>query len=231
MTDLAQLERRIKDLESNRGASFRFGEVVAVDEKTGTARIKLPDGEGLVSMPLRVCQRRTLKDQAQELPDVGEHVACLFTGQGFEQGLILGAVFSEPDPSPGRPPHVDYRIYEDGTEIEYDREEHKLTANVKGSADVQADKDVNLRSKTVLTLQGDNQINLATPTLMIGGLDGGSCDTTMTADIKHRGEYEHRGDYIQTGDHQQTGSHNLSGDVKAGGSVIDSGGNTNHHSH
>ena len=225
MTDLAQLERRIKELENNRGASFRFAEVVAVDEKTGTARVKLPDGENLVSMPLRVSQKRTLKDQAQMLPDVGEHVACLFTGQGFEQGLILGAVYSKPDPSPGKPSHVDYVTYEDGTEIEYDRKTHKLTANVKGSADVQADREINLRSATVLTLQGDQQINLATPNLSIGGLAGGDCETTVTANLKHKG------DYLQTGDYKQTGSHDLSGDVKAGGRVIDSGGNTNHHSH
>ena len=68
--NIADLERRIKALEQNRGASMRFGEVVEVDEAKGTARIKLPDAENLVTMPLRVSQRRTLKDQAQELPDV-----------------------------------------------------------------------------------------------------------------------------------------------------------------
>lgn len=231
MTDLAQLERRVKNLENNRGASFRFGEVTSVDEKTGTVRVRLPDGEGLVSMPLRVSQRRTLKDQSQELPDVGEQVICAFTGQGFEQGAVLGAVYSRPDASPGRPAHMFYIKFEDGTEIEYDRKSNHLEAKIKGTANIEADSDVSVRSKTKLTLRSDEQIALATPNLAIGGLDGGACETIITAEIRHIGEYEHKGDYVQAGDHKQTGSHNLSGDVRAGGEVIDSGGNTNHHKH
>lgn len=231
MDRLAKLEREVAALKANRGGSVRFGEVTEVDEKAGAVRVKLPDGEGLVTMPLRVSQRRTLKDQSQELPDVGEQVICAFTGQGFEQGAVMGAVYSEPDKSPGRPSHMFYIKFEDGTEIEYDRKGNHLMAKVKGSADIEADKDINLKSATVLNLQGNDQINLATPTLSIGGLNGGSCDTSILAEIRHKGEYEHRGNYVQTGDHQQTGSHNLSGDVKAGGQVIDSGGNTNHHSH
>ena len=144
---------------------------------------------------------------------------------------MLGGCYSDQDHTPGQPSHRDYRKYEDGTETAYDRKEHKLTDNVKGSADIQADKDVNLRSATVLTLQGDQQINLATPNLQIGGLQGGDCETTVAANLKHKGEYDHKGDYVHSGDHNQTGSHKLSGDVDAGGKVIDSGGNTNHHSH
>lgn len=231
MDKLAKLERRLAALEANKGGSVRFGEVTEVDEKTGTVRVKLPDGEGLVTMPLRVSQRRTLKDQSQELPDVGEQVICAFTGQGLEQGAVLGAVYSEPDKSPGRPSHMFYIKFEDGTEIEYDRQGHHLDAKVKGSANVEADKDINVKSATVLNLQGNDQINLATPNLNIGGLDGGDCDTIIAANLKHKGEYDHKGDYTQAGDYQQTGSHKLSGDVKADGQVIDSGGNTNHHSH
>ena len=225
MTDFAEMERRIRALEDNRGATMRFGEVVEVDEKRGTARVKMADADGLVTMPLRVSQRRTLKDQSQELPDVGEHVYCLFTGQGFEQGVIAGAVYSEPDPSPGKPPHVQYWKFEDGTEIEYDRKTHHLEAKVKGTANIEADLDVSVSTKTVLNLQGEQQINLTTPRLSIGGLNGGSCEAAIAANLDHKGENKHLGNYNQTGDH------NLSGNVKADGKVIDSGGNTNHHSH
>ena len=231
MNDFAEFERRLKALENNRGATMRFGEVVEVDEKKGTARVKLDDADSLVSMPLRVSQRRTLKDQSQELPDVGEHVFCLFTGQGFEQGVIGGAVYSEPDPSPGKPPHVQYWKFEDGTEISYDRKTHHLEAKVKGTANIEADLDVSVKTKTVLNLEGGQQINLATPRLSIGGLNGGSCQAIMEASFNHKGNYDQKGDYTQAGDYKQTGSHNLTGDVKADGQVIDSGGNTNHHSH
>jgi phage baseplate assembly protein V len=225
MDKLAELERRVTALEANKGGSIRFGEVTEVDEKTGTVRVKLPDAENLVTMPLRVSQRRTLKDQSQELPDVNEHVICAFTGQGLEQGAVIGAVYSQKDQSPGRPARNFYLKFNDGTEIEYDPEGHQMTARVKGSADVEADKDINVKSATVLNLQGAEQINLATPNLSIGGLAGGSCETVIAANLRQRGEYEHTGDY------RQAGNHDLTGDVKAGGTVIDSGGNTNHHRH
>ena len=129
--DYAQQERRIASLESNRGASLRFGTVTGVDTATGTARVQLPDGDGMVTMPLRVLGRRTLKDKAQALPDIGEPVACLFSGQGLEQGVILGAHYTAKTPSPNQEAQVDYVRYEDGTELWYDRKGHKLTAKVK----------------------------------------------------------------------------------------------------
>ena len=128
--DYAQQERRIASLESNRGASLRFGTVTGVDTATGTARVQLPDGDGMVTMPLRVLGRRTLKDKAQALPDIGEPVACLFSGQGLEQGVILGAHYTAKTPSPNQEAQVDYVRYEDGTELWYDRKGHKLTAKV-----------------------------------------------------------------------------------------------------
>lgn len=238
--DFATLERRIKALENNRGAILRWCSVVEVDEKAGTARVKIPDANGIVSMPLRVLQQRTLKDQHQEMPDLHEHVACLFAGQGFEQGIVLGAVYSSQDGSPGKPPHVWYRKFEDETELEYDRETHRLTGTVKGWVDMKVERDVTLmveqkvildakddvliKSGKTITLEGAVSIVLRTPSLIIQGISG-ACNAIMTAAFNLIGKLTHQGDY------DQTGSHSLSGDVHAGGSVIDGGGNTNHHSH
>ncbi len=239
MDELAKLIRRVEALEANRGSLIRLANVTEVDEKTGTVRVELPDGENLVTMPARVSQRRTLKDKSQELPDVGEQVITAFLGQGFEQAVVIGAVFSDPDASPGRPAHVYHTVFEDGTELEYDRKEHKLTANVKGRVDVEATEDVNVKSSQnvqimsaqKLNLQGNDGISLTCPTLFIGGLNDESCDTTAVVNFWHRGQYKHEGEYLHTGDHNQTGSHNLTGDVIAQGSIIDTAGNTNNHRH
>jgi phage baseplate assembly protein V len=219
MADLAELERRIAALENNRGASFRFVEVVGVDEKAGTARVKLSDGENLVSMPLRVVQGRTLKDKVQDLPEVGGQAACIFTGQGFEQGAVLGGVYSKSVPPPGKPPHVWFRIAEDGTEFEYDSQAHKLKIKGKCSIEVLAEKEMLLGSETVLTLMGGQGITLATPSLSVVGLGGGSGKATI------------KGDLNQEGSHELTGKVKAGGDIESGGKVIDSAGNTNHHSH
>ena len=234
--DFSRLERRIRSLEANRGSILRWGTVTGVDEAAGSARVQIDDAENIVSMPLRVLQRRTLKDQHQELPDLGEHVACVFAGQGFEQGVILGAVYSDKDPCPcpGKDPHVQYRKFEDGTELEYDRKTHRLTGTVKGWVDLTVERDVTLRvdrkvtleagddvlikSGGTITLEGAASIVLRTPSLIIQGI-AGACNAVMTAAFRLIGDIE------------QTGSHDLTGNVSAGGTVTDSGGNTNHHSH
>ncbi len=150
--DYAQQERRIAALEANRGASLRFGTVTGVDA-SGTARVRLPDGDGMVTMPLRLLQRRTLNDKAQCFPDIGEHVACLFSGQGMEQGVVLGACYSGRDPSPARDVPQDYVRYEDGTELWYDRVGHKLVARVTGDVEVEAKGHVSVMSDTRISLK------------------------------------------------------------------------------
>ena len=155
--DYAQQERRIAALEANRGASLRFGIVTGVDPASGAARVQLPDGDGMVTMPLRVLGRRTLKDKAQTLPDIGEPVACLFSGQGLEQGVILGAHYTANTPSPGQEAPLDYVRYEDGTELWYDRVRHKLIAKVHGDIDAETTGSVDLRAARKLTasVQGE----------------------------------------------------------------------------
>ena len=207
--DYAQIERRIASLESNRGASLRFGVVSGTDAASGTARVQLPDGEGMVSMPLRVLQRRTLKDKAQSLPGTGEPVAVLFSGQGLEQGVVLGAHYTSGTPSPAQEAQVDFVRYEDGTELCYDRKAHKLIANVKGSVELKAEKDVAAESMTrislkapVIELQGN---------LVQTGYDGGAA----TSDL--RGSFTVRDGGIAVPDRDVTaGSVSLCGHTHTG---------------
>jgi phage baseplate assembly protein V len=160
MSNLAQLERRIAALEANRGAVLRFGSVTQVDARAGTARVLLDDADNLVSMPLRVLQNRTLKDKHQLLPDLNEQVACLFSGQGFEQGLILGAVYSSKDAAPDRPAQDWYYKFEDGTWLEYDRKAHLLTASVRGDVALDADKNVTAKAGESIEAEAGKNIKL-----------------------------------------------------------------------
>jgi phage baseplate assembly protein V len=167
--DFSKYERRIKALEANRGAILRWATVTGVDEGAGTARVQIADGENMVSMPLRVMQRRTLKDQHQELPDVGEHVACLFAGQGFEQGVVLGAVYSEKDPCPGHEPQVAYHRFEDGTELQYDRKAHKLTGTIKGDVDVTIEGELTVKVNGAIVLESATSILAKAPRIALAG--------------------------------------------------------------
>lgn len=188
--DLVSLERRIAALEANRGASLRFGTVTGVDTADGSARVQLPDGDGMVSAPLRVLQRRSLRDKAQCLPDLGEPVACLFAGQGMEAGVVLGAHYSQQTPAPGQTATHDYAVYEDGTEIWYDRAAHKLIAKVKGDADIETDGRITATAKKEIRVESAVDITLNAPTITLAGL------LRVTDKDGQPGSGELLGDYI-----------------------------------
>lgn len=170
MFDFAALERRVAALEANRGSSLRFGTVTGVDAADGSARVQLEDGDRMVSAPLRVLQRRSLKDKAQCLPDMGEPVACLFAGQGMEAGVVLGAHYSTQTPAPGRTAAHDYMAYEDGTEIWYDRAAHKLIAKVRGDAEVETEGRIIATAKKEIRAESAVSITLKAPTITLAGL-------------------------------------------------------------
>lgn len=166
--DFAALERRVRALEANRGASLRFGKVVGVSG--GAAKVQLADGQGIVSAPLPTLQRRVLKDQEIKLPDDGEPVACLFAGQGLEAGVVLGAVYSPATPDPGQEPQLEFSRFSDGTVIFYDRAAHKLYADVKGDADLQTTGTVTVKAQKAILAESETNITLRAPTITLAGL-------------------------------------------------------------
>lgn len=167
--DYAALERRVAALEANRGASLRFGTIVGVDAARGTARVRLDDGDDMVTAPLRVLASRTLKDKVQCLPDIEEPVACLFSGQGMEAGVVLGAHYSDKTPSPGQEATEDYRRYEDGTELWYDRKAHKLRGIVKGDVELEVEGAIKAKAEQGIDLESAAYIRLKAPHVYIWG--------------------------------------------------------------
>lgn len=161
--DFAALERRVAALEANRGASLRFGTVVGVDAAAGTARVRLDDGDNMVTAPLRVLARRTLRDKEQCLPDIEEPVACLFSGQGLETGVVLGAHYSDKTLSPGQEATEHYHKYEDGTELRYDRKAHKLQAKVKGDVEMEVEGAIKAKAEQGIDLESAAFIRLKAP--------------------------------------------------------------------
>lgn len=195
MFDMASILRRLAALEARNPASLRFGRVVGIDEGA-TVRVQLPDGQDVVSAPLVTLQRRVLKDQEIKLPDIGEPVAVLFSGQGGgqETGVILGAVYSPVVPNPQQEPHMEFSRFEDGTTILYDRKKHKLYADIKGDIDVKATGNANIaiqgnvdtsvgknatltvqgsvdiKAQKAITLTSSVSVNLDAPIIGISGI-------------------------------------------------------------
>lgn len=109
--------------------TLKFGTVSAVDEQTMRVRVRLPDLDNLRTDWLPVLTRKSLRDKDYWLPDVGEHVAVLLDADG-DDGVVLGAIFSEADAVPVVSRDKLQRRFDDGAVVEYDRAAHHYLVDV-----------------------------------------------------------------------------------------------------
>jgi phage baseplate assembly protein V len=200
--------------------TVRFGVVEATDPARGRVRVRLPGEDGVLSPWLFVTSPATGRNRMFHMPDVGEHVSCLLDERS-EAGVILGAIYSQPEPPPVSSQDKTHIAWDDGAWIEYDRATHELRAFIPGKVDLAAKGDVsiiaegaiNAKAKGALTLSSDVAINLITPALSMSGPDGSMAAATL------KGNFGLQGSLTATGD------------IAASGTVMDAGGNSNHHSH
>lgn len=127
---------------------IRVGRVSAVDPASATARVVF-EAQDLVSYDLPVLQRQTLRNKDYYLPDVGEHVVCIFLPTGNAEGFVLGAIYSDEDQPPVSSPDKRIVQFEDGTRIEYDRSTHALTINAVGPVHIVAAGNINVTGDVI----------------------------------------------------------------------------------
>lgn len=116
---------------------IRFGVVSEVDAETCRVRVRFDDLDGVVSQFLPVLVSKSKKDRYYHLPDLEEHVAVALDENG-EDGVVLGAVYSEPEPPPvtsGDKAHV---TFEDGSSVEFDRASGVLKVDAKSQVILKA---------------------------------------------------------------------------------------------
>jgi len=177
----ADIENRLARLEEMTRNIIRVGTVASTDPATGTARVQVPDADGLVSYDLPILQRQTLKNKDYAMPDPGEQVLCAFLPFGIEQGFVVGAMFSQVDTTPVQDQDKRHLEFEDGSWVQYDRKAHLLQAHVEqgalrvsvgkdaavileeGKLIVRAAKaDIDIDTEKVLNLRGKDQIKMWT---------------------------------------------------------------------
>jgi phage baseplate assembly protein V len=186
---------------------MQIGIVTAVDSAACKCRARFNDHGGMESWWLQVVQKKTLRDKHYWLPDIGEQVVCLLDDNA-DSGVILGAIFSSPDPVPVDSLDKCHIAFADGTTVEYDRGAHKMkVAVVGGTLEATADISATITSPLV-TLKASVQVILDAPL------------TSCTGDLVVDGGISSLGTAGNTG-----------GNISAAGRVVDGGGNTNHHSH
>jgi phage baseplate assembly protein V len=170
---------------------------VGSGENLGKVRVLFPHHDDLVSGWLPVLQALTFNAKTVALPRKDTQVVVI-PGESLrlDDAVVLGSLFSRPDPAPYKDAKIIGIMADDGTEIIYDP------------------------GKSTLTIQSPTAINItATKTTIIGDID-------IEGNIKHKGNTEHTGNVTQTGNLTQTGSITTNSIACGGTVNIGSGGIT-----
>ena len=108
---------------------LKFGIVTNINPLTAKARVEFAD-DGMNSYWLPILQNKTFKDKYYSVVDVGEQVACLMD-ENCEDGVILGAIYTNLDEVPATSKDQHLIKFEDGSFIEFNKENQMLTIVTK----------------------------------------------------------------------------------------------------
>lgn len=129
---------------------IRIGRVSSIDVSTNTARVAFSDKDDLVYGNLMIVNRGSMVDKDYWIPDIDEQVLCLMmpnkSGQGLNEGFIIGSFFSAEDGPQERSADVRAIKFGDGTVIKHDRSTGNLTINATG--------DISIIAAGTLTIRG-----------------------------------------------------------------------------
>ena len=123
---------------------LRFGNITEVDPAKGYARVTFTD-DGIVSDWLQFITLGAIKDNFSHTFSINEQVACLMD-ENSEEGVILGALFNDSTP-PNNAGSGIFRVkFEDNSVIEYNRNTHEYTLDIKGKINITAQSEVNVNA-------------------------------------------------------------------------------------
>lgn len=129
---------------------IRVGIVSSVDADTCTAKVAFTDQANTVSYDLPIIVRGSLSTKDYWLPDPNEQVLCLFLPTGISDGFILGAFYSEEDKPPVKDQNKRNITFADGTKIDYDQTNHKLTIDAKGTVEILAADSITITGDVIV---------------------------------------------------------------------------------
>lgn len=178
-------------------SQLKFGTIS--DAKAGFARVYFEEDD-IVSDFWPVLARTSLIDKESWVLNVDEHVVCL-CDEHCELGVILGAIANEKDPvEEGAAAGKFRKVFSDGTVIEYDKEGHKLTADVKGAVNIITTTQLTARALVKATVEAP-QIELKGAVTVLGTLTAaGLSVTTMPGVPGSDGKITASADIETTGD-------------------------------
>lgn len=160
MNNAAELLRLIESL-------IRLGTVAEVDHARARIRVKSRD---LLTGWLPWADGRAGETREWNPPTVGEQVLMFSPGGDTANGVALTGLFQSAHPAPSADPSVIGRWYPDGAVIEYDHKNSHLSATLPGSATLDAQGAVAVKTPSTLTATADGGATVNADTVFNGSV-------------------------------------------------------------
>lgn len=214
----------INDLVRRLSNVLRFGRVHSADYPGARVRVEMgaasdPD-DYIVTAWLPWFAGRAGRDREWWAPEIGEAVMVLSPGGELANGVVLPGVFSTSAPAPADAATVHRVVYEDGAVVEYDKAAHKLTATIPGDVDVAAEGDVAIQAQGSAAVQAAGAVDVTSGVMV-----------TITAPAISMSAAGGSAEATLVGNFALQGTLTVEGDISASGTIMDGGGNSNHHTH
>lgn len=144
---------------------------------------------------------------------VGTQVLVACPAGDPANAVIVQIIYTDALPPPETSEDIDIISFEDGTVLKYDSAAHALTIDATKDVTINAAGAATVAATGPVTVTSEDTATIEAPAVAITGRGGASGQAAMV------------------GDFTLTGSLTVQGNINATGSVMDGGGNTNHHTH
>lgn len=190
---------------------IRTGTISTVDYASGTARVIFEDDEKMVSAPLAIIQRNTLKNKDYAMPDIGETVLCLFLPTGVEDGFILGSLYTEENLPSENSPDKRSVLFGDQAQFSYDRATHQLDMKIGETTITVNAQGVTVNSPAAPVDVTAQSANITAPTITLAG------NVNVTGTMSIAGKATAKGGMDVTGNVSASGTVTATGEVTGNG--------------
>lgn len=205
---LSDMQRRLANL-------IRVGEISALDETERKIRVSF----GSITTAWLDWPATYGRNYRRWRPlRMGQQVIMASPSGELAQAKIVGFLYRDTIQPPSENPDLDVIEFDDGTVLQYDSASHKLTATVKGAAEITTDGDVTATVGGGLTVDVTNDINataggsatVKAPTITLDGnvtITGSLTQGTNGADANFGGTVEAATDVTTNGVSLKTHTH------------------------
>ena len=158
---------------------IEFGVVTSVNYEEGTVNVSIESQDDHVLEDVSVLQRFTQDHKSLSMPRVKSIVAVLVKNG---RAVVIGSIYSKINLSPSTTEKLVLDLA-DGTKLEYDIENSKLTAQVNGKAEITCTEDFIIKAPNI---KFDGKIEVTGKIIAQAEIEA-TGEITSTTDVKTNG--------------------------------------------